>query len=68
MDKETTFYRQQAAMQRASAAETTLDNVRERCERAALAWETMAERSERTTGLRLDREAATRSRASLDAE
>lgn len=50
------FYRARAAEQRNAAVQATLDNVRERCERAALAWEVMADRAERTETLRLQRE------------
>jgi hypothetical protein len=52
------LYRNRAAMERANAAASGLDNVRERCERAARAWEEMAERLERTSKLRMERENA----------
>ena len=51
------FYRARAAEQHAAADEATLDNVRERCTRAARAWETMADRAERTETMRHEREA-----------
>ena len=54
------FYRARATEERANAGAATLDNVRDRAERAAKAWETMAERAERTQTMRLTREAATR--------
>jgi len=52
------LYRNRAAMERANAAASSLDNVRARCERAAMAWEEMAERLERTSKLRSEREDA----------
>lgn len=51
------LYRTRAAEQWAAADEATLENVRERCERAAKAWETMADRAERTETMRHQREA-----------
>ena len=50
-----TSYREQAARQLADADAATLDNVRERCQRAAHAWMTLALRSERTDALRAAR-------------
>ncbi|MDQ2879585.1 MAG: hypothetical protein M3R41_10995 [Pseudomonadota bacterium] len=52
------FYRLRAAEERANADAAVLDNVRDRCDRAARAWEAMAERHDRTLQMRLDREAA----------
>ena len=52
------LYRTRAATERANAAASSLDNVRDRCERAALAWEEMAARLERTSALRSERENA----------
>jgi hypothetical protein len=52
------FYYRRAAEERANADAATLDNVRERCERAAAAWETMAARSDRVDQHRAEREAA----------
>ncbi len=49
------FYRTQAAKAAADAAAATLDNVRDRCLRAADAWENMAERIERTETMRAGR-------------
>ncbi len=40
-------FRQQAEQARADADAATLDNVRDRCLRAAAAWLAMAERQER---------------------
>lgn len=50
-------FRARAAEQHVLADEAVLDNVRERCERAAKAWETMADRAERTETMRHEREA-----------
>ncbi len=52
------LYRNRAAVERANAAASSLDNVRDRCERAARAWEEMASRLERTSALRTEREGA----------
>ena len=41
------FYREQAALQKQAADTATLDNVRERCQRAADAWAQLAARGER---------------------
>lgn len=46
------FYREQAAQQRAAADAATLQNVRERCLRAAYTWATLAAKSEQTELLR----------------
>jgi hypothetical protein len=40
-------FRENAAVAQAQADAATLDNVRDRCLRAAAAWEAMAERQER---------------------
>ncbi len=50
------FYKGQAAKAQAEAEAATLDTVRDRCLRSALAWEGMAERIERTDKMRTDRE------------
>jgi hypothetical protein len=47
------FYRTQATKAAADAAAATLGNVRDRCLRAAAAWETMAERIAKAVVLRL---------------
>ena len=59
------FYREQAAQQQIAADAATLQNVRERCQRAADAWTALADRSERADTTRiqaasdkLDRQAA----------
>lgn len=57
------FYRVRAAEERANAEAATLDNVRDRCDRAARAWEAMAARSIRTVQAREEREAAAAERA-----
>ena len=49
------FYRTQAAKAAADAAASSLDNVRDRCLRAAAAWESMAERIERVEEMRVGR-------------
>ena len=40
------FYREQAAQQQAAADAATLENVRERCQRASDAWLALAAKSE----------------------
>jgi hypothetical protein len=55
MSRDAQFFREQAELQRAAASEATLDNVRERCERAAVSWEAMATRSEATERRRVER-------------
>lgn len=52
---ESGFFRRQADVQREQAASADLANVRERCERAANAWEVMAERAEKSEKLRAGR-------------
>ncbi|WP_144037143.1 hypothetical protein [Sphingomonas sp. TZW2008] len=52
------LYRNEAARQRLAAEASTLRNVRERCERAAQAWDALAGRSERAD--------ATRTKAAAD--
>ncbi|MFL0413353.1 hypothetical protein [uncultured Sphingomonas sp.] len=59
MADDATMYRARAATEMANAKGATLANVRDRCERAARAWETMAERAERVAVQRHEREAAT---------
>ena len=60
------FYRARAAEQHSAADEATLDNVRDRCTRAAKAWETMADRAERTETMRHEREARTAANSTLE--
>lgn len=52
---ESEFFRRQAQAQRTQAAESGLMLVRERCERAAAAWDAMAERAEKSEKLRVGR-------------
>jgi hypothetical protein len=59
MSNDAAFFRRQADTQRVEASAATLDNVRERCERAAASWDAMALRAERTDKLRADRLPAT---------
>ena len=56
-----------AARFRAEAEEATLENVRERCLRAAAAWEERAETSRRVSTARAEREAATLAKTTGDA-
>ncbi len=51
------FYLERAAAARREADAATLDNVRDRCLRAALAWDEMASRAARTERMRADSEA-----------
>lgn len=60
------FYREQANIQQAGAAEATLDMVRVRCERAAASWTEMANRAERTETARRDRQSAADDAAALN--
>jgi hypothetical protein len=60
MSGDAEFFRKQANLERANAASATLDNVRDRCDRAASSWEAMAVRAERTQTMRQEREAAPR--------
>lgn len=59
----TNFYRTQADQQQQAADDAVLDNVRDRCQRAADAWAALAKRSERNETAR-----ATAAAAKLDAE
>lgn len=47
------IYRNEAARQRSAAEASPLQNVRERCERAAQAWDALAVRSERADATRI---------------
>ena len=62
------FYRERAAVERANADQATLDNVRERCDRAASSWNAMAVRAERTQTLRATREGLSPALAQPDAD
>lgn len=61
------FYRTQATQCRQDASKATLDNVRERSERAASAWDDMANRLSRTLAQR-DLNTAAKAQAEADAE
>jgi hypothetical protein len=52
MSAQSDFYRARAIDARADAEAALLDNVRERCLRAAAAWESMADRAARTSNMR----------------
>ncbi|HEY0112877.1 MAG TPA: hypothetical protein VGB59_06955 [Allosphingosinicella sp.] len=52
------FYRARAIEARTDAEAAVLDNVRDRCLRAAEAWEAMAARAARTETLRSRQESA----------
>lgn len=56
------LFRARAAAEQANADSAQLDNVRDRCTRAAKAWTEMADRAERTLAQREQREAATAAR------
>jgi len=58
MSNQHDFYIARASEARADAERATLDNVRERCLRAAAAWDAMAARAHRTDTLRARQEAA----------
>lgn len=62
MADDPTLFRARAAAEFANAEASTLDNVRDRCTRAAKAWTEMADRAERTLVQREQREAATAAR------
>lgn len=47
-------FRENAALARAEADAATLDNVRDRCLRAAAAWAAMADRQERVERARAE--------------
>ncbi|MDZ7282708.1 hypothetical protein KV697_15540 [Sphingomonas sanguinis] len=47
MSRDAIFFRNQAEIERNNAADATLQNVRDRCERAAASWDAMAVRAER---------------------
>jgi hypothetical protein len=49
------FYREQEAQQQGEADAALLDNVRDRCQRAADAWRMLADRIERADSMRATR-------------
>jgi len=55
---EAPLYRARAEECRTQADETSLQNVRDRCLRAAAAWVAMAERGERADAMRAEQEKA----------
>ena len=57
MSAQLDFYRARAAEARADAEAASLENVRQRCLRAAAAWEDMADRAARTDRMRARQEA-----------
>jgi hypothetical protein len=57
MSSQLDFYRARADDARTDADSATLANVRERCLRAAAAWDDMAERAARTDRMRARQEA-----------
>jgi hypothetical protein len=57
------FYLERASAARREAGEATLDNVRDRCLRAAAAWDEMASRAARTERMRAETEARKASEA-----
>jgi hypothetical protein len=59
--------RARAAAERANGDASTLSNVKERCERAARAWEEIADRQERTAAARIERESRVVTRDSQEA-
>lgn len=58
MSDDAAFYRARATVERTNAEAATLQNVKDRCDRAASTWEAMALRAERTQIMRAQREAA----------
>lgn len=52
------FYLERAQQARADAQAATLENVRDRCLRSAVAWDEMAARLERTERMRCKNESA----------
>lgn len=67
MSNDAEFYRTRASAEWANARAATLDNVRDRCERAARTWEQMADRSQHIRDQREEREAASAARLRADA-
>lgn len=67
MTVQSDFYAARADEARADAEAATLQNVRERCLRAAAAWEDMAARASRTARMR-ERQEAEKAAARVAAE
>lgn len=57
MSQQLDFYLARAAEARADADAATLDNVRDRCLRAAAAWDDMAARAARSERMRAEADA-----------
>lgn len=57
------FYEEQAAKQSAASDQANLQNVRDRCQRAAAAWSVLAAREKRTDDARERRRAASEASA-----
>ncbi|PWG02899.1 hypothetical protein [Sphingosinicella humi] len=57
MSQQLDFYLARAAEARTDADAATLDNVRDRCLRAAAAWDNMAARAARSERMRAEAEA-----------
>jgi hypothetical protein len=68
MSQQLDFYLARAAESRADADAATLDNVRDRCLRAAAAWDDMAARAARSDRLRAEAEAEKAAIAATAAE
>lgn len=66
MADDITLYRARAEAEMANAKAATLDNVRERCERAAQAWTEMADRAELTLIQRHTNDAANEARIAAE--
>lgn len=58
MSDDAAFYRNRATVERSNSEAATLQNVKDRCDRAASTWEQMAVRAERTQIMRAQREGA----------
>ena len=67
MSAQSEFYNARAADARADADAATLDNVRDRCLRAAAAWDAMAARAHRGDAMRARQEADKRALAGAEA-
>jgi DNA-binding transcriptional regulator YdaS (Cro superfamily) len=66
MSSQLEFYQARAAEARADAEAATLDNVRDRCLRAAEAWDALAARAHRGDAMRARQEADKRALAEAE--
>lgn len=66
MADDSTLYRARAVLEQANANAASLDNVRERAQRAANAWTVMADRADRAASLRTSRHGSTAETAPPD--